>query len=57
MGSPIVKSGSGLNRGALHDQRHRGAVTVPRVAAIDSARYWDERARENALYFVDNEIG
>ena len=27
------------------------------VAAADSQRYWDERARENALYFVDNEIG
>ncbi len=23
----------------------------------DSERYWDERARENALFFVDNEIG
>jgi SAM-dependent methyltransferase len=30
---------------------------VPRVAKADSERYWDERARENALYFVDNEIG
>jgi SAM-dependent methyltransferase len=30
---------------------------VPRVAEVDSERYWDERARENALYFVDNEIG
>jgi SAM-dependent methyltransferase len=27
------------------------------VAEVDSERYWDERARENALYFVDNEIG
>src|SRR5213592_3023784 len=27
------------------------------MTAIDSERYWDERARENALYFVDNEIG
>ena len=32
-------------------------VTVARVAGIDSERYWDERARENALYFVDNEVG
>ncbi len=23
----------------------------------DSERYWDERARENALFFVDNEVG
>jgi SAM-dependent methyltransferase len=30
---------------------------LPRVTATDSERYWDERARENALYFVDNEIG
>src|SRR3954454_19192320 len=35
----------------------RGGCTVPRVAQADSERYWDERARENALYFVDNEIG
>jgi SAM-dependent methyltransferase len=27
------------------------------MAAVDSERYWDERARENALYYVDNEIG
>ena len=27
------------------------------MPAVDSERYWDERARENALYFVDNEIG
>jgi SAM-dependent methyltransferase len=27
------------------------------VTGVDSERYWDERARENALYFVDNEIG
>jgi SAM-dependent methyltransferase len=27
------------------------------VARADSERYWDERARENALYYVDNEIG
>lgn len=24
---------------------------------VESKRYWDERARENALYFVDTEIG
>jgi SAM-dependent methyltransferase len=30
---------------------------VPPVSGADSERYWDERARENALYFVDNEIG
>lgn len=27
------------------------------VARADSEHYWDERARENALYYVDNEIG
>ena len=27
------------------------------MSRVDSERYWDERARENALYFVDNEIG
>jgi SAM-dependent methyltransferase len=27
------------------------------VTVGDSERYWDERARENALFFVDNEIG
>jgi SAM-dependent methyltransferase len=27
------------------------------VVPTDSERYWDERARENALFFVDNEIG
>jgi ubiquinone/menaquinone biosynthesis C-methylase UbiE len=27
------------------------------MSATESERYWDERARENALYFVDNEIG
>jgi SAM-dependent methyltransferase len=27
------------------------------VAVGESERYWDERARENALFFVDNEIG
>jgi SAM-dependent methyltransferase len=27
------------------------------VTAVDSARYWDARARENVLYFVDTEIG
>lgn len=27
------------------------------MPGVDSERYWDERARENALYFVDNEIG
>jgi SAM-dependent methyltransferase len=30
---------------------------VPLVTGLGSERYWDERARENALYFVDNEIG
>jgi SAM-dependent methyltransferase len=41
-----------------------GAVTGPRwrrcyragVSGADSERYWDERARENPLYFVDNEV-
>src|SRR5689334_22652720 len=33
------------------------AYTVRGVPRVDSERYWDERARENALYFVDNEIG
>lgn len=28
-----------------------------RVPAADSERYWDERARENALYFVDTGVG
>jgi SAM-dependent methyltransferase len=27
------------------------------VAAVDSERYWDERARENAFYYVDTGIG
>ena len=27
------------------------------VPAADSERYWDERARENALYFVDTGVG
>lgn len=27
------------------------------MSGVDSERYWDARARENALYFVDNEIG
>jgi protein arginine N-methyltransferase 1 len=26
------------------------------VSGADSERYWDERARENAHYFVDNEV-
>jgi SAM-dependent methyltransferase len=26
------------------------------VSGAESERYWDERARENALYFVDNEV-
>lgn len=30
---------------------------MPRVSGVESERYWDDRARENALYFVDNEIG
>jgi len=30
---------------------------VPEVSGTESERFWDERARENALYFVDNEIG
>src|SRR3954471_6836944 len=34
-----------------------GRCTVPRVSGVESERYWDERARENALYFVDNEVG
>ena len=28
-----------------------------RVPTADSERYWDERARENALYFVDTGVG
>ncbi len=28
-----------------------------RVPRADSERYWDERAKQNALFFVDNEIG
>jgi len=27
------------------------------VSGAESQRYWDERARENALFFVDNEVG
>src|SRR3954471_146024 len=34
-----------------------GRCTVPRVSGVESERFWDEKARENALYFVDNEIG
>jgi SAM-dependent methyltransferase len=30
---------------------------VAAVARADSQRFWDERARENALYYVDNEVG
>ena len=26
------------------------------MSGAESERYWDERARENALYFVDNEV-
>src|SRR4051812_4756560 len=26
------------------------------VSGVESERYWDERARENALFYVDNEI-
>lgn len=26
------------------------------MSGADSERYWDERARENAFYFVDNEV-
>jgi SAM-dependent methyltransferase len=26
------------------------------MSGVESERYWDERARENALYFVDNEV-
>jgi SAM-dependent methyltransferase len=29
---------------------------VPRVGEGDSERYWDERARENALFYVDNRL-
>lgn len=32
-------------------------VACRTVTAGDSERYWDARAQENALYFVDNEIG
>ena len=27
------------------------------MPAVDSERYWDERARENALYYVDTGVG
>jgi len=30
--------------------------TFPAVGSVQSERFWDERARENALYFVDNEL-
>jgi hypothetical protein len=26
------------------------------MSKVEAERYWDERARENALYFVDNEV-
>jgi SAM-dependent methyltransferase len=29
---------------------------VRRVTASESERYWDERARENALFYVDNRV-
>lgn len=47
--------------GSLCRRRGRGgAPPVPlygeRVSAGDSQRFWDERSRENALFFVDNEL-
>jgi SAM-dependent methyltransferase len=30
--------------------------SVPAVSGVESERYWDARARENALFFVDNEL-
>jgi SAM-dependent methyltransferase len=30
---------------------------LARVRGVDSERYWDARARENALFYVDTEIG
>jgi SAM-dependent methyltransferase len=35
--------------------RGRPQYGVP-VSGVESERYWDERARENALFYVDNEI-
>lgn len=29
---------------------------MARVSGVESERFWDERARENALYFVDNRL-
>jgi N-acetylglucosaminyl-diphospho-decaprenol L-rhamnosyltransferase len=34
----------------------RNTATFPPVGYVRSERFWDERARENALYFVDNEL-
>jgi SAM-dependent methyltransferase len=41
----------------MRAEAYARGVTVPRVARVDSEQYWDERARENALFYVDNEIG
>jgi SAM-dependent methyltransferase len=43
------------------DVRDAGSRATPscyggRVNGAESERYWDERARENALYYVDNEV-
>jgi SAM-dependent methyltransferase len=38
------------------DNRRGRGVTVRAMSEVGSERYWDERARENALYFVDNEV-
>jgi len=43
--------------GPESDPLGSGAVTVPDVSGGDSERFWDERARENALYFVDTGVG
>jgi SAM-dependent methyltransferase len=32
------------------------AATLPRMRRTEAERFWDDRARKNALYFVDNEI-
>jgi N-acetylglucosaminyl-diphospho-decaprenol L-rhamnosyltransferase len=41
---------------ALLTRAGRVAATLPPVGYVQSERFWDQRARENALYFVDNEL-
>ena len=45
-----------LRRHALPAQRTARPATLRAVGYVRSERFWDEKARENALYFVDNEL-